>query len=85
MSHGLSDQIFRVLSFASAGLVLLVLAGILGSMVVGGWPAFREFGFLGFITSSTWNVGAERFGAWPAIAGTLSSSFIALVIGVPVS
>ena len=40
---------------ARALLVLLVLAGILGSMMYGGWPAFREFGF-GFLTSSVWDV-----------------------------
>jgi phosphate transport system permease protein len=70
---------------ASAALVLLVLVGILGSILYGGWPAFRQFGFVGFTTSSVWNVGAEQFGAWPAVAGTLTSSFIALAIGVPIS
>ena len=49
------DRIFRCASFGSALLVLVLLAGILGSMVYGGWPAFREFGF-GFITSSVWDV-----------------------------
>ncbi|MBZ6077249.1 phosphate ABC transporter permease subunit PstC [Microvirga puerhi] len=80
----ISDPLFRWASFASALLVLIVLAGILGSMVYGGWPAFRQFGF-GFVTSSVWNVGKEDFGAWVAIAGTLTSALIALVIGVPVS
>jgi phosphate transport system permease protein len=41
-------------SLASALLVLIVLLGIIGSMIYGGMPAFREFGF-GFITSSVWN------------------------------
>ena len=80
-----TGAVFRALNFASAMLVLLVLAGILGSMVVGGWPAFREFGFFGFLSGSSWNVGAERFGAWPAIAGTLMSAVIAIVVGVPIS
>jgi phosphate transport system permease protein len=80
----LSDQVFRAASFASAILVLLVLAGILGAMIHGGWPAFREFG-LGFITSSVWDVQNDEYGAWVAIVGTLTSAFIALVIGVPVS
>ena len=84
-SHVGFERLFRGLSFASAGLVLLVLLGILFSVVVGGWPAFREFGFWGFVTGTSWNVGAERFGAWPAIVGTLSASLIALVVGVPIS
>jgi phosphate transport system permease protein len=65
--------------------VLIVLIGILGSMVHGAWPVFSEFGFLGFLTGSTWDVNNDQYGAWPAVAGTLASSIIALVIGVPIS
>jgi phosphate transport system permease protein len=78
------DRLFRFASYGSALLVLVVLAGILASMVYGGWPAFREFGF-GFLTSSAWNVGRDEYGAWVAIVGTLTSALIALLIGVPIS
>ncbi len=78
------DIVFRNASFLAALLVLVLLAGIMVSMVVGGWPAFREFG-LGFITSSVWDTQNEQYGAWPAIVGTLSTALIALVIGVPLS
>jgi phosphate transport system permease protein len=78
------DRGFRFASYGSALVVLAVLAGIIGTMIYGGWPAFQEFGF-GFITSSVWNVGADQYGAWVAITGTLTSALIALVIGVPVS
>jgi phosphate transport system permease protein len=64
--------------------VLIVLLGIIGSMIYGGMPAFREFG-LGFITSSVWNVNEDQYGAWVAIVGTLTTALIALVIGVPLS
>jgi phosphate transport system permease protein len=53
-------------------------------MLYGGWPAFQEFGF-GFITSSVWDVQNDRYGAWVAIVGTVTSAFIALLIGVPIS
>jgi len=82
-SRGL-DAMFRTCSYAAALLVLLVLAGILGSILYGGWPAFREFGF-GFLTSSAWNIGTEQYGALVAVIGTLASAVIALLIGVPVS
>ncbi|MDB5557446.1 MAG: phosphate transporter permease subunit PstC [Enterovirga sp.] len=85
ISHSGFDRGFRAAAIGCAALVLLVLVGIIGSMIWGGLPAFREFGFFGFVGGSTWNVGADRYGAWPAIAGTLSSSLIALVIGVPLS
>jgi phosphate transport system permease protein len=78
------DRLFRFASLASALLVLIVLLGIIGSMIYGGWPAFREFGF-GFITSSVWNVNEDQYGAWVAIVGTLTTALIALVIGVPLS
>ena len=78
------DLVFRNASFGAALLVLVLLAGIMISMIIGGWPAFREFG-LGFITSSVWDTQNEQYGAWPAIVGTLSTALIALVIGVPLS
>src|ERR671916_3190575 len=78
------DQVFRLASLASAPLVLTVLAGIIGAMIYGGLPAFRQFG-LGFITSSVWDVQRDQYGAWVAIVGTLTSALIAVVIGVPIS
>jgi phosphate transport system permease protein len=78
------DQAFRLASLASALIVLIVLLGIIGSMIYGGWPAFREFG-PGFITSSVWDVQRDQYGAWVALVGTLTTALIALVIGVPIS
>jgi phosphate transport system permease protein len=85
ISHVGFDRFFRWASLASALLVLFVLAGIIGSMIVGGWPAFREAGLVAFVTGTTWDINADVYGAWPAIAGTLATALIALVIGVPVS
>ena len=81
---GTFDIIFKNASFLSALFVLVLLAGIMLSMVIGGWPAFREMG-IGFITSSVWDTQNDQYGAWPAIVGTLSTAFLALVIGVPLS
>jgi phosphate transport system permease protein len=81
---GTFDLIFRNASFASALFVLVLLAGIMLSMVIGGWPAFKAFG-LGFITGSQWDTQADVYGAWPAIVGTLSTALIALLVGVPLS
>ena len=78
------DRLFQYAALGSALIVLLVLAGILASIIYGGWPAFREFGF-GFLVSSKWNIGTEQYGALVAIIGTLASAFLALLIGVPIS
>ena len=79
-----ADRLFQGVAYASALLVLLVLAGILGSIIYGAWPAFSEFGF-GFLTSSAWNIGTEQFGALPAVVGTVAAAMLALIIGVPIS
>jgi phosphate transport system permease protein len=52
--------------------------------VHGSLPAWRAFGF-DFFTSQSWNPVTEKFGALPAIYGTLVTSIIAMLIGVPVS
>ena len=64
------DGLFRAASLGSALVVLVTLAGILCAMLYGGWPALREFGF-GFLVSSDWDIGRERFGALVAIVGVL--------------
>src|SRR5215207_483847 len=68
-----SDRVFRAVALACALLVLTVLVGILDSMLYGGWPVFRELGLVEFVTGSVWDVNNDRYGAWPAIAGTLST------------
>lgn len=80
-----SDRLFRWASLASAILVLVVLLGIIGSMIVGGWPAFQAAGFASFVMGSTWDINNDTYGAWPAIAGTLVAALIALLVGVPIS
>src|SRR5260221_105752 len=78
------DLLFRLATRFFAFLVLLLLAGIIVSLVAGSLPALRAFG-PGFVTSPLWNPVTEQFGALVPIVGTLVTSFIALLIGVPVS
>jgi len=48
------DFLFHKITLAFAALVLLVLAGILLSLIVGAWPALEHFG-PGFITRIEWD------------------------------
>lgn len=78
------DVVFRNLTRIAAFAVLLLLAAIIGSLVLGSMPAIKAFGF-GFLTSLEWDPVNEKFGALVPIIGTLITSGIALVIAIPVS
>ena len=79
------DRNFYWLVRGAALLVLALMAGIVASLVIGGWPILEKEGILGFITSTEWDPVRDRFGALPTIYGTLVTSFIALMIAVPLS
>jgi phosphate transport system permease protein len=78
------DAAFRFVTQGFAFLVLLVLAGIILTLIAGSWQSITRFG-AGFLISSEWNPVTEEFGALVPIVGTLVTSAIALLIGVPVS
>ncbi|WNW09758.1 phosphate ABC transporter permease subunit PstC [Pseudomonas sp. DTU_2021_1001937_2_SI_NGA_ILE_001] len=78
------DVWFRRVLQASGMLVLILLGCIAASTLWGGKLAFETFGF-GFLTSTDWNVNEGKFGALVPIYGTLVTSFLALLIAVPVS
>jgi phosphate transport system permease protein len=62
-------------------MLLLLIFIALG---VAGWPALREFG-LGFLTSSEWDPVNGRFGAAPALFGTIVTSALALTVATPLA
>ena len=80
---GRSDSRFRLLTGAAAALVVVIFVGLIATLVVGAWPAIKAFGF-GFLTTSSWNPVTERFGAFPAIYGTLVSSALAMLVAFPI-
>lgn len=78
------DRLFALVTLSFAVLVLLALAGIVGSLVYEAIPTFQEFG-VQFLWSTTWSPSDDEYGAVIAIVGTLVTSAIALLIAVPVS
>ena len=78
-----TDTAFRNLTRLAVFAVLALLSGVILALVIGSVPAFKAFGF-GFVTTEIWNPVTEKFGALAPIYGTLVTSFIALVIAVPV-
>ena len=80
----MGDRLFGWAAQGAALLTLALLFGILLSLVIGAWPAISKYG-LGFLTSTTWDPVKEEYGGLVMIYGTLATSFIALLIAVPVS
>ena len=78
------DRVFAWLAKGSAIFTLVMLVAILASLTVSAWPAIAKYG-LGFLSSTTWDPVKEEFGGLVMIYGTLMTSFIALLIAVPVS
>ncbi|WP_130413664.1 phosphate ABC transporter permease subunit PstC [Fluviicoccus keumensis] len=78
------DPLFRRGTLMTALLVLMLLGAIMATLAVGALPVFHQFGW-SFLSGRDWNPVSGSFGALPAIYGTLVTSFIALLIAVPVS
>ena len=79
-----ADLVFAWLAKGAAFITLGMLVAILASLTISAWPAIHKYG-LGFLTSTTWDPVKEEFGGLVMIYGTLATSFIALLIAVPVS
>ena len=83
--HGaFGDIVFRTLTQLFALLVLIVLGGVIVSLISGAWPALERFGF-GFLVGEAWNPVTEIFGALAPVYGTLVTSAIAMLVGIPVA
>ena len=78
-----TDAIFHVLTRAAAMILLAILGGVILSLFIGSLPAFNAFGF-NFVFEERWNPVTERFGALAPIYGTVVTSFIAMLIAVPI-
>jgi phosphate transport system permease protein len=95
-----NGDLIRWLGRTGAVVPVLMLGFVLVTLVIQAIPAIGFSGWH-FFTGKTWNFGAqygapvtsnglthlsgENFGALPEILGTLATSAIALIIGVPVS
>ncbi len=78
------DKLFHYITQLFAMVVLVVLLGILVSLTIDAWPSIKEFG-PSFLWTNIWRVPDDQFGALAAIYGTVVTSVLALLIGVPIS
>ena len=80
----IGDLIFERLTllFAVSVFLLVILMGY--EMYQGSKLSIDKFGF-SFLTNSVWDPVQEIYGALPIIYGTMVSSFLALIIALPLS
>jgi phosphate ABC transporter permease protein PstC len=81
----LADPAFRWVLTALAALILALIAFFFVFLINKAQPALGHQGVFSFLFTNDWNPSKEIFGAWPLVAGTLITSAVALVIGVPVA
>ncbi len=79
-----ADVVFEWAARMAAVVTLLLLAAIILALVMGAWPAIKEYG-LSFLWTSEWDPVQNKYGGLVMIYGTLMTSLVALVIAVPVS
>ena len=80
------DNLFKIVSalLAASALAILLVTGY--TLFSGSLSVLRRFGIY-FFVGTKWNPveGREVFGALPYLLGTIATSAIALILGVPIS
>jgi len=76
------DQIAHLVTLIFAASVFVVTVFLVYELWIHSAASRTKFGF-GFLTGTTWDPVAAQFGALPFIYGTVLTSFLALLISVP--
>jgi phosphate transport system permease protein len=79
------DKFFYGLTFSAAFLVLAVIVSIFISLFRESLPAIETFGFYRFVSSTAWDPVKEIFGAATTLYGTLVTTFLALIMAIPIA
>jgi len=79
------DLIFSSITAISSFLVILFIIGIVYVLISESLPAINKFGVIKFLTSTDWDPVKESFGAWTNIYGTIITTFLSLVMAIPVA
>src|SRR3989304_7446548 len=84
LGSNLADLVFKYLTALCAAGVLLLVVLMGYEMYRGAEVAIEKFGWT-FFAESNWDPVLEEYGALPFVFGTIVSSFLALVISLPLS
>jgi phosphate transport system permease protein len=69
----------RIFALAIAGTLLWIAVQV----TIAAWPAIQQFG-VGFLAKSTWNPVNDEYGVLAPVYGTILSSFIGLLLAIPI-
>jgi len=83
-SSRIPDAVFALLIFLFRGVCFCLVAFVLWELLDKSRLSLHQFG-LGFFYGHDWDPVNDQYGALPFIYGTLVSSFLALLLAVPLS
>ncbi|MGO8670551.1 MAG: phosphate ABC transporter permease subunit PstC [Capsulimonadaceae bacterium] len=78
------DRVYRFLTFTAALSIFVIIAAIAVDLTFASGQSIHRFGW-SFVTGSQWDETRDIYHVLPFIFGTVYSSFIALLIAVPIS
>ncbi len=82
-ASNIGDRIFGIVTTGFAALIMAALFAMVAILFYNAKDSIGTFGF-SFVTTSTWDPVRNIFGGFPAILGTLYSSFLALLLAAPI-
>jgi phosphate ABC transporter permease protein PstC len=80
-----ADPLLQAVLAAIAAGVLLLIGFFFVRLLVESKPAFDHTAFVDFVFANNWVPSRGQYGALPLVVGTLLTSGVALVIGVPIA
>ena len=81
----LPDRVLRWGLTGLAAAILALIAYFFVKLIDEASGAFDQFGVFGFTFTNNWDVSHSLYGALPLLVGTLVTSAVALLIGVPIA
>jgi phosphate ABC transporter permease protein PstC len=81
----LPDRLLRYGLTAISVAILVLIAYFFVKLAIESKLVFQEEGILGFVFDNNWDVSNAIYGALPLLVGTLITSTLALIIGVPIA
>ena len=79
------DAVFSLVTGAASFLVIILISAIFYELVRESAPAMTRFGIWKYLTSTDWNPVRESFGALTNIYGTALTTFLSLIMAIPVA